>query len=254
MITSMAEKRFSVGGVADEASLFVLDALQRDNWQKVSLFQGKSSFATFLRSVVYRLLEDFSRKKYGRRQPPQWLKRLGGIWLRLYIFLCLERLPLDEAVQRGSQMAAAPPAEIEQAAYEIKERIRGCGEHQGLEIEFEDCDTEKTADIKTPEVRLDLRQRRQLMAVICGGITKAESSAAGTFEKMFDFPFDLTSQEKLLLKMRYVEGLSVARMATFLDCSRHQINGKLRRTLQKVRKVIADSGLEEEVINQVRGE
>ncbi|HKJ64192.1 MAG TPA: hypothetical protein VJ969_02240, partial [Desulfopila sp.] len=96
-------------------------------------FNGRSSFATFLRSLTFRLLEDFSRRKFGRVQAPLWIRRLGGIWLLAYTLVCLERLSLADATQRCAQMPASPSASaIENICLQIKTRISGCGSHQRL--------------------------------------------------------------------------------------------------------------------------
>jgi len=241
LINAMAEKRFGREAVAAEAALFVLEALRKEDWKILRAFSGKASFGTYLRSVVFRLLEDFSRRKYGRLQPPSWLRRLGGIWLLLYSYLCLERLTIAEAVEMSHQrFQARTKAEIERAAREIKRRITDCGSHQMIEVELDEGglpDAEEGRR-RRPEEMLERHQRLELLQAVW-----AAAMTPGDFEKSspagkVDFPFQLTSQEKLLIRMRYVDGLTVAKIAALLGCSRHRINGRLRRLLMRLRRVL----------------
>ena len=98
MINRMAGRRFQQAVLAEEAALFVMDGLARDDWQRLQAFTGRATLATYVGALTLRLLEDFARIRFGRVKPPLWIQRLGGIWLTLFRLLCLERFSPDEAV------------------------------------------------------------------------------------------------------------------------------------------------------------
>ena len=91
LINRLAVRRFGTATLAEEAALFVMNGLAADSWHRVKAHTGKGSFKSFLASLSWRLLEDFSRKRFGRVRPPLWIKKLGGIWSLLFSLLCLER-------------------------------------------------------------------------------------------------------------------------------------------------------------------
>ncbi|MCF8055009.1 MAG: hypothetical protein K9K37_00025 [Desulfocapsa sp.] len=99
LINRLAVRRFGTLPLAEEAALFVMDSLAADSWQRLQGHTGKGSFKSYLASLSWRLLEDFSRKRFGRVRPPLWIKKLGGIWPLLFSLLCLQRLSLPDAVE-----------------------------------------------------------------------------------------------------------------------------------------------------------
>lgn len=116
----MAARRFGQGVVAEEAALAVIDGLRADNWRRMRGYNEQAVLTTFIRVLTARLLEDFARKRFGRSRPPLWVKTFGGIWSILFTALCLERLPVSEAVEIVLQrQTAAGRKEIESAAYNL---------------------------------------------------------------------------------------------------------------------------------------
>ncbi len=114
----MAVRRFGEGVLAEEAALAVIDGLRADNWYRLTAYNEKATFATFIRTLTVRLLEDFARKRFGRVRPPLWVKTFGGIWEKLFTALCLERLPVTDAVEIVLQrQMGIKKTEIENAAY-----------------------------------------------------------------------------------------------------------------------------------------
>ncbi len=135
----MAARRFGEGVLAEEAALAVIDGLKADNWHRLRAYNEQATLTTFVRTLTVRLLEDFARKRFGRVRPPLWVKTFGGIWEKLFTALCLERLPVAEAVEIVLQRQTdAGKKEIESAAYDLLARIPDCGMHQGLEVAYEE--------------------------------------------------------------------------------------------------------------------
>ncbi len=83
MITALSTRRFGETALAEEAVLAAIDSLSKDEWRRLELYKNKAKFKSFLRVVVLRLFEDFSRKRFGRARPPLWITKLGGMWPKL---------------------------------------------------------------------------------------------------------------------------------------------------------------------------
>ncbi len=97
LVDRLARRRFSSETLSEEAALYVMSRLETNDWELLRSYRGSARLKSYFSAVVYNLLEDFSRKKFGRVRPPGWLKRLGGAWLLLYQLLCLERYNYGEA-------------------------------------------------------------------------------------------------------------------------------------------------------------
>lgn len=247
-INRLAARRFSSPALAEEAALFVLDALEEDDWQRVRSHSGPAPFAVYLASLTWRLLEDFSRRRFGRRQAPAWLRALGGIHLLLYRLLCLERLGLPEAVEMAAQRQHhLILAEIEAAAHAILEKIVDCRAHQGLEVELDEAG--QNVQDGTPFARFEDEDRDCFLESIFAGVFDRGDGGrrAATHAALGRLRLDLAPEERLLLQMCYQDGLSVARAGEILGLGRHQVHGRLRRLLARIGEALARAGLADEL-------
>jgi hypothetical protein len=135
----MASRRFTQDVVAEEAALFVINRLEENHWQRLREFNGKASFTAYLSSLTFRLLEDFARTKFGRLRPPIWVRRLGKSWELLFRYLCLERLPVAEAVEHVRVRIPTQTIDgIEDSARTLLANVTDCGRHQAAEIPLEE--------------------------------------------------------------------------------------------------------------------
>ena len=246
-INHMAVRRFGEGALAEEAALAVIDGLRADNWRRVSAYNEKATFATFIRTLTTRLLEDFARKRFGRVRPPLWVKTFGGIWEKLFTALCLERIPLADAVEIVAQrQAAMKKTEIESAAFQLLARIPDCGKHQGLEVAYEEehvSGGDHVEDLLDHSV--EEQQKKELFEAIFQlvlGETEFEVSDS-LLNKLNQLNISLSPEEKLLLKLCYQEGLGVAKAGEMLGMSRFQVHGKKRRLMARLKEEFERTGL-----------
>jgi RNA polymerase sigma factor (sigma-70 family) len=250
-INRMARRRFQHTELAEEAALFVMDGLARNDWQRLRVFAGKSSLTTYVGAVTLRLLEDFARTRFGRAKPPQWIRRLGGIWTTLFRLLCLERFSPAEAVAIISDRVPEQERTVEQAAYQILGEIPSCGEHQGETTGFCEQTTLPAGEpeCSPQEQHLERGQRRQLFTilgrVLFGDAGKAVD--ARLLERVTAARISLEPRERLLLQLCYRDGMAVAEAGRMLGWNRHQVHGRLRRLLARLQQDFAAAGLDEEL-------
>jgi RNA polymerase sigma factor (sigma-70 family) len=250
-INNMAARRFGEGVLAEEAALAVIDGLRADNWQRLRAYNEKATFATFVRTLTARLLEDFARKRFGRVRPPLWVKTFGGIWEKLFTALCLERLPVSEAVEVILQrQMAVKKTEIESAAYQLLARIPDCGKHQGLEVAYEE-ENSSGGDHGDPisDRSVEERQKKELFEAIFQLVLgEKEFEVSDTLlKKINQLEISLSPEEKLLLKLCYQDGLGVAKAGEMLGMSRFQAHGKKRRLMARLKEEFERTGLAEDL-------
>ena len=251
LINRIAERRFGTTNLAEEAALFVLNQLEKNNCQRLQAFQGRSKLSTFISSVTIRLLEDFSRHKFGRARPPAWISRLGGIWVTLFQLLCLQRFSLVEAVE--TMMNTVPDRkkdQIEETALTILERVVHCGEHQALEVSREDrhetaAEQNPNAVHKDPETQLLEREQQLLFRLLFG--QQPSAAAEQDFYSLLRNPVQLSGQERLLLKLCFQEELSVTRAGRMMGMNTNQVHGRLRRLLTRLRTEFEQAGISKEL-------
>jgi DNA-directed RNA polymerase specialized sigma24 family protein len=251
VINAMAVRRFS-GPLAEEAALFVLDKLREDDCRRLRAHTGRASLATFIGIVTSRLLEDFARKKFGRLRPPLWLRKLGGIWLQLYDFLCRQRFSVNDAVEMIVSRTTATRERSEEAARTIKARIADCGRHQALEVELaeEEMGPEhvKQTYRTDQEEQMTAAERRLFFSLLLG--LELGKERAETLDRLLPAlrkVLCLEPEERLLLQMIYRDEVSVRDAGVVLGLNVNQVHGRLRRLLQRIRNDLDKAGLTEEL-------
>jgi DNA-directed RNA polymerase specialized sigma24 family protein len=250
LINRLATRRFRQQPLAEEAALFVVDRLAEDDWRRLRTFSGRSSFTAFVAALSLRLLEDFSRLRFGRAKPPLWVRRLGGVWMALFRLLCLERRSPAEAAALLAARQLGDERHLETTAYQLLGELPSCGEARG-EITGLDEDL-AAAEIDTnanQEQRLEEEERDGLFAVL-GRIVFGEGAGAADerlLARVSEAGIELAPRERLLLQLCFRDGLPVAEAGRMLGWNRHQTHGRLRRLLARIREDLTRAGLAEEL-------
>lgn len=253
MINRQAQKRFGTTSLAEEAVLHVMDALAVNDWYRVKKYKGASSFKGFLRVLVARLLEDFSRKKFGRMRPPAWIRKLGGFWMQMFIALCQQRLTMMEAVEivksRRDGHPALETALLEDAGYTIREKIPQCGQHQYIEEEFSD-DNPPQEELygAVLENSLESREQKEIVSAIFRSVLGEEPGTDDELIKKLNLGnFNLSNEEKLLLKLHFRDNLNITEVGRLLSINRFQVHGRMRRLLKRLKREFDRVGLTDDL-------
>lgn len=254
LVNRLAHRRFHKEELAEEAALYVMDTLAKEDWKRLQQFSGKSKFSTYFSSVSFRLLEDFARARFGRITPPKWIKEMGGIWISLFRILCLERFSFADAIHIAeTKFQEIEPERIENAAEKIIGEIPHCGklqQEQSFEEEHfidENHDHPHGSTSQTPEAK----QRNQILEAlgqeIFGQSIDEENDQYQVLENLIKHKIALKSEETLLLKLCYIDGLSTTKAGQMLGINRFQAHGRLRRLLARIKKHFVDAGCVDEI-------
>ena len=254
LIDRLASRRFADPVLAEEAALFVLEKLQADESRQLQGYNGKSRFSSYLAVVTSRLLEDFSRQRFGRLRPPAWLQRLGSLWLSLYRLLCLQRHSLPEAVEIMVLHHSLARQRSEEMAQTILGKIPQCGQQQGSRsgLQAEEQAHPDPGPEQEKEETEQLQAMTLLYQLIMGKPTSSDSSAF--FTALTSLDFQLSGQESLLLKLCFTENKKVSEASRLLGLTVHQAHGRLRRSLAKIRRTIDQAGLTTELQQLLQGQ
>jgi len=258
LINRIAERRFIDSNCAEEAALYVINRLEEDDCRRLRIFSGRAKFSTFISTLTIRILEDFSRKKFGRVRPPAWITVLGGIWVTLFQLLCLQRLNVVEAIETmKSRVADSKQQQVEKTAWTILEKVTDCGKHQGLEVPFDDAGEGQADDQDNlpghqngPEEHFLKNERRILFEFLFKNMATGEdvqSSAERSFMTILETPIQMSAKERLLLKLCFQDELSVTGAGKMLGWNANQSHGKLRRLLVRLRDEFDRAGIGDEL-------
>lgn len=250
-INRLARARFRDENLADEAVIFVHDQLRDSNWKRMTAFEQRSSFKTYLAHVVRRLLEDFARNRFGRKRAPLWIDRLGGVWKELFTLLCIESLSVLQAVQSVcSRSGAAESDFLMDCAAQIVDKVKDCGTVRGPDIPLEDAALETLASaaehpMDNPEDICSATQSSSFMqalrAVLDISDEQEELTDPGTvdhFRHLLSQSLRIDAEGRLLLRLVFEEGLSVSDAGRRLGLNAGQTHGRMRRLQAHIREGI----------------
>mgnify|MGYP001592407102 CR=1 FL=1 len=261
LLDRLARRRFVDQNLADEALLFVQEGLAADDWHRVRAYRGEVEFARFLSHVTYRLLEDFARHKFGRVRPPAWLKRLGGLWVKIFQHLCLERLGMGDVLEMlaGGSQPRRDPAQVKEAAATILARIPNCGQKSAQSVSVDDgyYNAEISKDPAMHNLDPEEHAARQQSAaalsafkVVLDPLCEEDDLDNPALENLCSAmrqELQMGDEDRVFLRLVYQEGLNVSAAGRELGLSAHQAHGKLNGLLGKIRGVVESTGLTEDL-------
>ncbi|MDI9245942.1 hypothetical protein [Marinobacter sp. CHS3-4] len=257
-VEKMARRRFGQDVLAEEATNYVLEELSEENWQRCRQYRGQSQVKTFLVSLASNLIEEFSRKRFGRPRPPVWLKAQGELWVRLWKMVCLERQPVPTVVDRLTLSGQRTVETVKQSIRVIKARIPTCGQGGAGECATDDIQSWSDATgLVSRDIPAGTRVEQQATVLFRRLISSLESDAdelAPLEDEAIPEPMDtevteklralheqlqLDDEETVLLKMVFVDGLTKSKAARALGKPGHyggrRINAALDRLLEAFR-------------------
>lgn len=238
-IRALCERRFGHTADAEIASDYVLEHLSADSWTLCQKFTGKSRPETYLYTLCSNLVEEYARKKFGRIRPPAWLQQLGDTWLTLWKFICLERQPVPVAIERlaGKDDSLRDSNALTDMVKTIKARLPWCGQQTGdipLEDYHQDGDDDDDDNTGLEPLLLLLHQ---LVLDEQQAPDLAPWQDPATLEALRD-ALTLTDEQRLVLRMAYVDGLKFSAIARTLNLPAHQPARLAQRAVEHIRETL----------------
>ncbi|MBF0423622.1 MAG: hypothetical protein HQL73_11595 [Magnetococcales bacterium] len=262
----LAQRRFRDTNLADEAILYVQDAMAQDDWAALRAYEGRSqaSFATYFNRISWRLLEDFARIRIGRAHVPRWIQDQGPLWEQIFRLLCLERMPTRQLI--ASLVHSSPGENREVALWAaiktIAQREKDCGKNKVEEVPTDPLDLVEMVNLNpdlhhlSPEQLRDIRMREEILTAFHRFLTGSENPrqqemAETQHASLANLQHHLTinDEEQLLLKMFYQDELPVQTVAALLHKTTDQIYGERRRLLEKIRRALEKAGLTNDLMS-----
>jgi DNA-directed RNA polymerase specialized sigma24 family protein len=252
-IEKMARRRFGQEVLAEEAANYVLDGLSEEDWRRCRQYRGQSQPKTFLISLASNLIEEFSRKRFGRPRPPVWLQAQGEIWVRLWKMVCLERQPLPSVIDRLTQTGQRTTETVRHAIAVIRARLPACGQEGAGECATDDIqswsdasglvsrDQQSGTDLEQQAVLLFRRLISSLEAETADMTPLAEETCPQHLDpelaeklRALHEQLRLDDEEVLLLRMVFIDGLNKSKAARALGKPGHYGGRIINQALERL--------------------
>lgn len=202
----------------EEVESYVRLRLMEDDYRILRRFRGESKISTYLSVVIQRCFLDYRDQEWGRWRASAAAKRLGAVAMQLERLLYRDRCSFHEAAQIliRSHKARVTEEELERIYVEIPVRQDHIvfGEDV-LEVAGPSADTPDPSNLHL----------RHLVSSMEETLQRALSG--------------LSARDRLILRMRFVDDLSVADIARTLGIDAtplyprvHVISHRLRKSLK----------------------
>jgi RNA polymerase sigma factor (sigma-70 family) len=214
---------------AEEFRSWALFKLVDDDYRILGRWEGRSSFPTFLRVVLVNLMRDYRIHIWGKWRPCAASRRRGPESVLLERLLVRDGLSGDEAVERLRTQHGITLAPEEVARLAVRPRRperRRVGEEELLHVPVDG----------QVEIRVEEKERA--------------STAARLRELLVPLLRSLPAEDRLLLRLCFFEGLSMAAIAPVLGRPQRELYKVRERCLRQIRRSLAEAGLGPE---QIRG-
>lgn len=218
---------------AEEFRSWALLKLVEDDSRVLASWEGRSSFPTFLTVVLVNLMRDYRARIWGKWKPTAAARKQGREAILLERLCFRDGLSLDEAIERmqTEHEVSLSRAELERMAASLTRRMkrRQVSEEDLLRIPV---DGQVESRIEEAERSVTEEELRVLLTPLLKS---------------------LSTENRLLFKLHYWDGLSVAAISSLLGRPQRELYSARAKCLKKIRRSLAKAGLSPERVRALLG-
>lgn len=218
---------------AEELRSWALFKLVDDDYRILGRWEGRSTFPTFLTVVLENLMRDYRIHVWGKWRPSAAARRGGKAGVILDRLLTRDGISEAEAIERlriehGVSLSTDQAARLTAALPRRRER-RSVSDKELLEIPTDGH----------VEIRIEERER--------------EHTVDRLHELLAPLLRSLPAEDRLLLKLHFFEGLSMAAIAPILDRPQRELYPARDRCIMKIRRSLNEAGMGRDQIGDFIG-
>lgn len=190
--------------------------LTNDNYAVLRKFQGRSKLTTYLTTVIHNVLRDFRVQRWGKWRPSAAARRMGELGVQLETLLYRDGLGHVEAIAilRDRFGAEFSDREIESMIGRLRPRSTRRFEGEAA--------LDRLAAPDRADRCLKAAARRQIAAKTRHVLRKCLAS----FE----------TEDRMILRMHFADGLTLRAIADSLKVKRRRIYPRVQRLLSEVKR------------------
>jgi RNA polymerase sigma factor (sigma-70 family) len=216
----------------DEFASWARLRLLEDDCAVLRKFQGLSTFKTFLVTVIQRLFLDWRIKEWGKWRPTADARRRGPVAIELERLVGRDGLDYEAAVETlVSRGTALTRDECDRIWGELPRR--GARRRTGEEV---------LARVPSPAPSHDPVESDENLA------SAHRASAA-----LSDALPALTPQEQLIIRLRFQDGFTVARIAQLIGEEQKPLYRRIEQILGRLRATLTSAGVTADEVRDLLG-
>lgn len=221
---------------ADETVEFVQTVrvkLFEDDYGIIRKFEGRSSFSTYVTTVILRLFHQWRVEQWGKWRPSAKARALGEKAIALERLLSRDGFSFSEAVTALTQRHPQSFSVEELEAIYVQLPLRKprpvllSDENALAELPSEDSAEER---VRAGEGEIALR-----------------SAAAGLDRALGDF----SPEDRLILQLRFWDGRKVPEIARILGLEPRKVYTRLERLFKALRRALEDAGIDHAAVGEL---
>lgn len=201
---------------------------------------------TYFRIIVRHLSSRFFEKDRGHfRLPTELRKQNDFLMCLIYRLLCWEKMPETEAAEyvRHSAHGGRSASVIREGLRIIRDRYPNCGKKEKEEIPIDE--EEISSSGRTPEEEVIFQEWQKICRAILNSPdndtnTESDRAKIKAIREKLRRKFKPETDQRLLLRMIYQDGMSVKDAAKKLGWTPDKAHGHRQRLLKKLHSIIAD--------------
>jgi RNA polymerase sigma factor (sigma-70 family) len=218
---------------AEELRSWALFKLVENDYRILASWEGRSSFSTFLNVVLVNLMRDYRTHVWGKWRPSAAALRRGPEVVLLERLWVRDSLPIDEAIERmrSAHGVSLSRAELEQMAASLRRTAerRRVSEEELLRIPI---DGQVEGRIEQGERARTEERLRELLPPLLRS---------------------LPARDRLLLKLHYWDGLSMAAISPIVGRPQRELYSIRDKCLKELRRHLEEAGLSPDQVRELPG-
>lgn len=226
LVRFVCQRAQVIGADVEDFASTVKLALIENDYAILRGWEGRSSMPTYLTVIIQRLLADERIHEAGRWRPSAEAKRLGDAAILLERLLRRDQRTLAEAIPMVRALDDTLTAtDVEAMAARLPQRTP-----RARLVEIKAAATaEAAASDGADHLAID-RELRETSA-------RASASVRQTIAA-------LPAKERMLLRLRFVSGMSIAETARILQLPQRPLYRRLEQILEMLRETLAAIGID----------
>jgi RNA polymerase sigma factor for flagellar operon FliA len=214
---------------AEDFASWVTLRLIEDDYAVFRKFRGESSLTTYLAVVIAMLFRDYRTQRWGRWRPSAAARRRGPLVVRLETLVYRDRLRLEQAAELLRTAGQTRLSDRDLAAVLSELPVR-------RPMRPTDVGPEPLSDAPAFERADDL--------VLADEVDAGRAAIDEALER-------LPVEDRLILRMRFWQGLSVAEIARGLGLEQKPLYRRIDRALSSLRGSLKGAGLSRDDVRTV---
>jgi RNA polymerase sigma factor (sigma-70 family) len=233
IVRTIGRRRHLSSTERDEFASFVNFRLVDDDYAVLRKFQNRSTLWTYLATVIEHMALDFYAQKWGRWRASAMANRLGPVAVLLERLVTRDSHTIEEAMQiaRINHGVALSDAELRTIWDQLPVRVRTTAVGEDLAA------TVSSGDDSASVIEDADRHRR---------IVRLQRALGGAFAQ-------LAAQDRVLIALRFDQGLSIAEIAKLTGSSVPTLHRRLDKSVKQLRLALTAAGFDSQEIANLIG-